>query len=168
MQVIAAGKKAGMLRPSRTCACGLLLAFLLLAGCAFPRIIVLEDPLSPEEHINLGLAYEQKGENDLAVREYEAAAKRLPVAYLYLGNLHFRNNDFEKAEAWYRKAIESDPGNAPALNNLAWLLYIKGEHLDEAESLALRALSLDPAEPDAYNDTLMKIRELRAVKGRQP
>lgn len=168
MQVTTAGREVGVLRFSRTYVCSLLFVFLLFAGCALPRIIVLEDPLSPEEHINLGLAYEQKGEIDLAVREYEAAAEKIPAAYLYLGNVHFRNNDLEKAESWYRRAIEGDLGNAPALNNLAWLLYLKGQHLDEAESLAIRALSLNPPDPAAYQDTLVKIRELRAAQGRKP
>ncbi len=36
-----------------------------------------------------------------------------------------------------------EPGNADAHNNLAWLYYTKKENLDQAETLALKALELD-------------------------
>ncbi len=134
---------------------------LLLAGCALPRIIVLEDPLSPEEHINLGVAYEKKGELDNALKEYEEASKRLAVAFLYMGNIHFQKNEFDKAESYYKKAIKKDPQNADAYNNLAWLYYTKKENLDEAESLVLKALELNPSKKDIYHDTLEKIKALR-------
>ncbi len=65
----------------------LLLAFsslILFSGCSLPRIIVLKDPLSPEEHLNLGVVYEKEGEFDNAIKEYLKAAKKLPIAYLYL------------------------------------------------------------------------------------
>lgn len=139
-----------------------LLALCLSAGCSLPRIIVLEDPLSPEEHLNLGVAYERKGELDSAIREYEAASKHLPVAYLYLGNVYFQKKELDEAERYYRKAIDKDPGNADACNNLAWLYYAKRENLEKAEELALKALALNPAKKDIYQDTLEKIRALKA------
>ena len=86
-----------------------ILIFALQTGCALPRIVVLDDPLSPEEHLNLGVAYERKGELDGAIREYEAAAKKLPVAHLYLGNVYFQKHEFGAAEEHYRNAIERDP-----------------------------------------------------------
>ncbi len=134
---------------------------LLLTGCSLPRIIVLDDPLSPEEHLNLGVAYENKGELDSAIEEYRVASKKLPVAYLYLGNVYFQKEELDEAERYYRKAIDKDPGNADACNNLAWLYYTKRANLGEAEELALKALTLNPAKKDLYQDTLEKIRELR-------
>ncbi|HYA03901.1 MAG TPA: hypothetical protein VEI04_12385, partial [Syntrophobacteria bacterium] len=50
-----------------------LLAF--LCGCSLPHIVVLGDPLSPEEHLKLGMAYESKAEYDLAAAEYKAASR---------------------------------------------------------------------------------------------
>ncbi len=134
---------------------------LFLSSCALPRIIVLDDPLSPEEHLNLGVAYEKKGEFDSAIKEYESASKRLPVAYLYLGNVYFQKNELENAERYYRKAVKKDPENADAYNNLAWLYYMKKENLDEAEKLALKAIELNPSGKSIYQDTLEKIRELK-------
>ena len=135
-----------------------------LSGCSFhiPKIIVLDDPLSPEEHLNLGVSYEKNGEYDNAIKEYTVASKRLPVAYLYIGNVYFLKNDLREAEKYYKKAIQKDPLNADAHNNLAWLYYTEGENLTEAETLALKAIALDPSKKDTYQDTLCKIRDARA------
>lgn len=132
---------------------------LLFLGCALPRIIVLDDPLSPEEHLNLGVAYEQNKEYDSALKEYEKASKNLPVAYLYMGNIYFSKKEFREAEWFYKKVIDEDSKNADAYNNLAWLYYTKKENLEEAEDLALKAINLNPLKKEIYQDTLEKIRE---------
>jgi len=139
----------------------LVLGSLLFAGCSLPRIIVLEDPLSPEEHLNLGVAYEKKGEWESAIKEYEAASKKLPLAYTYLGNVYFQKNEFQVAEEYYRKAINKDPENADAYNNLAWLYFTKKEQLEEAEQLVLKAMELNPSKKDIYQDTLDQIKAVR-------
>jgi len=136
--------------------------YLLLSGCAFPRIIVLDDPLTPEEHLNLGVTYESKGELNSALKEYHTASKKLPLSYLYIGNIHFQRNEFGEAESYYKKAIRKDPENADARNNLAWLYYKKEENLEEAERLAVKAIELNPSKKNIYEDTLNKIRELIA------
>jgi tetratricopeptide (TPR) repeat protein len=145
-----------------------LCALLLLSGCSLPRIIILKDPLTPEEHLNLGVAYEKQGELDAAIKEYELAAKKLPVGYLYLGNVHFQKKELGKAEENYKEAIKKEPGNADAYNNLAWLYYTQKENLDQAESLALQALRLNPAKESIYRDTLEKIRELKRTGPSNP
>jgi tetratricopeptide (TPR) repeat protein len=145
-----------------------LCALLLLSGCSIPRIIILKDSLTPEEHLNLGVAYEKQGELDAAIKEYKLAAKNLPVGYLYLANVYFQKKELGKAEKYYKKAIEKEPGNADAHNNLAWLYYTKKENLDQAENLALEALELNPAKEIIYRDTLDKIREMKNMEGREP
>lgn len=134
---------------------------LLLCACTFPRIIVLDDPLSPEEHLNLGVTYEKKGELDNALKEYKEASKKLPAAYSYIGNIYFQKNEFDMAESYYKKSISKNPKNADAHNNLAWLYFIEKKNLDEAERLSLKAIELNPAKKDIYQDTLEKIRELK-------
>lgn len=140
------------------CLISLLFCF-FISSCAFPRIIIVDDPLSPEEHINLGLVYERKGEIEHAMREYELAAKKLPVAYLYIANIQLQKGIYDEAEENYRYVIRKLPDNADAYNNLAWLLYLRKESLEEAEELALKALRLKP-DDENYKDTLNKIREL--------
>ncbi len=136
-------------------------SLVFFCGCAFPRIVVLDDPLTPEEHLNLGVAYEKKGELDSAIKEYELAAKKLSIAYLYLGNAYFQKEILGEAEKYYRLAIENEILNADAHNNLAWLYYVKKENLDEAESLVLKAIELNPSKNDIYGDTLKRIKEFK-------
>ncbi len=143
--------------PALTVACCLL----LFSGCSLPQMIILKDPLSPEEHLNLGVAYERQGELDHALKEYRLAAKKLPQAYLYLGNVYFQKKDWEKAEENYKTAIEQNPQEADAYNNLAWLYFTRRENLDRGENLALKAIELNPEKEPIYRDTLHKIREIK-------
>lgn len=135
------------------------LALLMLTACSLPRIIVLKDPLTPEEHLKLGMAYEQNKEYGLAIKEYEAAAGKLAKAKLYLANAYFLNNEPDKAEALYRRVIEEDPKCADAYNNLAWLLYTQKRKLSEARDLAKTALTINPEGKENYTDTLSRIEQ---------
>lgn len=137
---------------------------IFFVSCSLPKIIIKKDPLTPEEHLNLGVAYEKKGELDHAIAEYRLAAKKLPLAYLYLCNAYFQKNEWVEAEKCYKKVVEKDPKNADAHNNLAWLYYIKHENLDLAEALVLEAIELNPSKGDVYKDTLEKIRELKELQ----
>lgn len=133
---------------------------LLTSGCSMPRIIILDDVLSPEEYINLGVAYERQRKFDIAIDKFKKASKKLPIAYLYLGNVYMQKGDLDEAEKYYKKAIKEEPNLADAYNNLAWLYYTKKDNLQEAERLALKALELNPSNEN-YKNTLNKIRELK-------
>jgi tetratricopeptide (TPR) repeat protein len=142
-------------------AIGLTLITFLLSCCSLPRIITLKNPLTPEEHINLGLGYESRGEYGPALDQYEIAGKYLPVAYLYIGNIYFKKGVYESAEAAYEIAINRS-GDPRAYNNLAWLYYTTGREMGKAEELALKAVSLSPESED-FRDTLNKI--LKKIAG---
>lgn len=120
----------------------------LLSGCAMPRIGIYDDPLSSDEHIQLGVSYEREGKYDLAEKEYNVALKDTPLAHFYLGNLYFDQKILDKAEREYRTALRAVPEQdaAPIYNNLAWLLHSRGENSDEAVNLAHKAVNL--ATPD--------------------
>ena len=138
-----------------------LCSLLIYPGCSLPRIIILKDPLTPEEHINLGVTYEKQGDFDNAIKQYDLAAKKLPRAYLYLGNIYFQKKEWKRAEEYYQKGIQKEPDNADLYNNLAWLYYTQKENLDRAEGLALKAIELNPAKAEIYRDTLEKIMEIK-------
>jgi len=59
----------------------------------------------------------------------------------------------EKANGYYRKALQIDPDFAPAMNNLAWNYAEHGGDLDRAVRLAEKARALMPTHPDMA-DTL--------------
>jgi Tfp pilus assembly protein PilF len=113
-----------------------LLVLLLAGGCSrLPRIIVLEDPLTAAEHVDLGVAYERKGELDLAQREYERALKmdkKLFQARVNLGNVFLAKKEYGKAREEYLRALELRPGDAVVTNNLSWAAILSGEGIDEA------------------------------------
>ena len=138
-----------------------LCSLLIFSACSLPRLIILKDPLTPEEHVNLGVAYEKQGDFDNAIKEYRLAVKKSPQAYLYLGNAYFQKKDWKKAEEYYQKGLQKEPDNADLYNNLAWLYYTRKENLDRAEKLAQKAIELNPAKEEIYRDTLEKIVEMK-------
>ncbi|MDR1166922.1 MAG: tetratricopeptide repeat protein [Deltaproteobacteria bacterium] len=111
----------------------------ILSGCGLlPQIHALSDPLSPEEHLALGVSYEAAGEMDLAKREYQLAQK-IPMAVYYLGNAYFTEGDHKMAERAYRRALRREK-IPEALNNLAFLLVMENRNLKEAYRLAAQAV----------------------------
>jgi Tfp pilus assembly protein PilF len=113
-----------------------LLVLLLAAGCSrIPKVIVLEDPLTAAEHVDLGVAYERKGELDLAQREYERALRKDGKFYqarVNLGNIFLAKKEYGKAREEYLLALELRPGDAEATNNLSWAAILSGEGIEEA------------------------------------
>jgi tetratricopeptide (TPR) repeat protein len=143
----------------------------LLPSCGLlPKVMVVPDPLEPEEHLTLGLAYEQAGELDLALREYEAAGG-LPLAMLGRGNVLFQQGQYRRAEAAYRRLLRGDL--APeAANNLAFMLILEGRKLQEAYRLATLAVEegikrhLDEEQVRNFRNTLNQAETALANSGR--
>lgn len=132
-----------------------------LLGCSdLPHVHVLHDPLTPEEHVTLGLTYEVQGHLDLAAREFRTAltqeAGYVP-ALIGLGNLAFAEGALEESETYYQQALAASPEHQGANNNLAMLYLARGTSLGEAERLALRALTQKgPLQPYVL-DTLAQV-----------
>ena len=131
--------------------CAALLFLLLAGGCSrVPRIIVLEDPLTAAEHVELGVAYERKGELDLALREYERALRKDGKFYrarVNLGNIFLAKKEFGKAREEYLLALELRPGDAEATNNLSWAAILSGEGIEEALARMEAVVSARPVPP---------------------
>jgi tetratricopeptide (TPR) repeat protein len=132
------------------------------AGCGrMPRIIVLTDPLSAEEHMELGVVYERNGEFDLAIREYERALRKEKgffQARVNLGNVWLKKNEYEKAREEYRNALAIRPGDPEATNNLAWTAILSGEQREEAEERMEAVLSRPENRSAILYDTIGVLR----------
>jgi Tfp pilus assembly protein PilF len=135
------------------CSSVVLLA-LLASGCprlpSVPVFVKFSDPLTAEEHTQLGAVYEREGNWARAAEEYGAAAKKDPknvVALTGLGNVASREGHGKIAVSYYRKALEVDEANAVVHNNLALALISDGKTA-EALTHAERAVALsDGADP---------------------
>lgn len=104
---------------------------------------MLHDPLTPEEHVKLGMSYEAQGLKEMAAQEFQAALRQqsgYTPALVGLGNLSFEGGALQEAEGYYRRALDADPDHPGANNNLAMVYLSRGERLDEAERLARNAL----------------------------
>jgi Tfp pilus assembly protein PilF len=138
----------------------ILLCIFLLASCAMPKIpqiIVIDDPLTAEQHNDLGVAYEQKGDFDLAGKEFEKAIKKNKdwvIPYLNLAHLYYRQGKLDQAEATLREGLRIKGDHPDLLNNLAWVLMEKGQ-LKEAKTLIDKAIAIEDKEE--YQDTLEEI-----------
>jgi tetratricopeptide (TPR) repeat protein len=124
----------------------ILLLTLFLAGCTLPRIIVLNDPLNAAQHNDLGVAYQQRHDFDLALRAFGRAAeldKAWSQPLVNSGNVHAARGDWAKAENSYRQALRRQADDAGAMNNLAWVL-LRQDQLADALLWAERATVLDP------------------------
>jgi tetratricopeptide (TPR) repeat protein len=147
-----------------------LLVLLLAVGCSrIPRIIVISDPLTAAEHVELGVAYERKGEPDLARREYERALlkdRKFFRARVNLGNIFLAKKEYGKAREEYLLALELRPGEAEATNNLSWAAIFSGEGIDEALA-RMESVVSGPVPPVFLTSGVPQQREARTGAGRQ-
>jgi len=134
-----------------------LLAMIILGGCSLPRIIILNDPLSAEEHNHLGGIYEAQEKFDLAAQQYREALKKdkkSVTALLLLGDLAYRTKNYSEAESAYKKAIRLQPGNGDIYNNLCWVYLDRQNGIEKAEELINTAIKTTPEHRAYYLDTL--------------
>ena len=152
----------------------LVLPFVTVACSSLPNIYTFHDPLTPEEHLALGVSYEAEGNTHLAITEYEkalehASMRQRVTALVFLGNIHAGQEQFDRAEHYYREALSLDPRRGQALNNLASLYVKQGVKLGEAETLVRAALAEVESEPHARHKPfyLETLGEILLRQGRQ-
>lgn len=135
----------------------LLAAAPLVAGCTLPKIVVLHDPLSADEHVRLGVIYRSEGKTALARDQFREATRQdrtHALAWALLGEASLQLDETAEARRAYSQAVELDPGNGDLRNNLAWVHVQQNEDLDKAQELVERAMELTPAHTPYYLDTL--------------
>ena len=143
-----------------------------LCACArMPSLFKDADTMTAEQHFRLGYAYEARGRDEDAIRQYRNAVRLNrsdPEAWVALGNIEFKLGNFPRAEDDYLRALNVSPLHAGAQNNLAMAYLAQNKNLEEAERLAKMALrQKGPLRPYVL-DTLAGIyaRERRFAEAR--
>ncbi|MGQ0794230.1 MAG: tetratricopeptide repeat protein [Deltaproteobacteria bacterium] len=135
-----------------------LIISLLVSGCALVErhIALTKDPLTAEEHNNLGVAYEREGKIELALGEYQKAAADgdLIIPRVNMGNAYFKLGRYAEAEKSYAEALKRDKKNIEAANNLASVYIALGGRYDKGMDILLQALDGDTEIPAYALDTL--------------
>jgi tetratricopeptide (TPR) repeat protein len=113
--------------------------------------------LTPEEHNDLGVFFERAGMLEPATRHYVAATQSRPENSYFrtnLGNALLKQRRLREAADTFARAVELDPQNADAKNNLAYAYLELGQHLNAAAQLCQQAVALRPSRSAYYLDTL--------------
>ncbi len=136
-------------------AVGIFLIIALLGCSSLFLTPASKDPLSAEEHLELGVAYESSGELELARKEYERALGKNPAlaqAMINLGNVHYQRGEYSRAEEEYHQALKLSPQNGDIYNNLGWA-YLSQNKFEQAHQAVTQALSFNPPHQHIYLDT---------------
>ena len=110
----------------------------------------------PIAHVALAGVYSDNDRVDDAVQVLTEAEQRFPDSRLItfqLGAVFERVRRYTEAEQAFRRVLDRNPEDAPALNYLGYMLAELGERLDESVLLIQRALELDPKN-GSYLDSL--------------
>ncbi|MBO4571721.1 MAG: tetratricopeptide repeat protein [Bacteroidales bacterium] len=116
----------------------------------------------PENHDALlvrGDAYRRIGDNEAAIKDYEAMAATAPKdstvimqTYPSLGDLYFQTGNVSKSFKCYQKALKCDPDNSMVLNNYAYYMSLGKIKLKKAKEMSKKTIEKEPDNP-TYLDT---------------
>jgi tetratricopeptide (TPR) repeat protein len=115
---------------------------------------VEKSPDNPIVHGGLGLAYQERGFLDEAIREFTAAIELGPnmaKSHYNIGRAYEEKGLFENAIDAYKKAVELNPEYIDAYFNLA-NLSMRLQLRKDAIYAYRRVIELDPADLEAYNN----------------
>jgi len=130
----------------------LLIAFFLLLHFIFLTQVDLGATHQELESYNVGIALDQAGEHEAAIREFDKALLVYPEdsTFLFaLGNAFFRKGDFVNARRRYEEVLLHAPDHADAYFNLGLIHFHEGEW-DKAEESFEKSIALKADQPDVY------------------
>jgi tetratricopeptide (TPR) repeat protein len=131
---------------------------LVFATCAYARNgvwsselslwadVVRKAPGNHRGHLNLGVAYDNRGESDRGMEHYRIAARLKPdsvEAHNNLGNAYKKRAMYDEAIEHYTKALRLEPGLEWAHNNLG-LIYKTIGRYEEAATHFREVLRINP------------------------
>jgi tetratricopeptide (TPR) repeat protein len=115
---------------------------------------VRKSPHKSRPYNNRGLAYQDKGDLDLALSDYNKAIQinpNLAETYSNRGNIYQDKGDLDLALSDYNKAIQINPNLAEAYNNRALTYQCKSE-FDQAIAGYNKTLEINPYYAEAYDN----------------
>lgn len=86
------------------------------------------------------------------VKKISTETSLIVDAATQLGEVYHKTGQFAKSDENFETALSKAPNNVLVLNNYAWFLSLRGEKLDKAEEMVLKALKAEP-ENGSYMDT---------------
>lgn len=116
-------------------------------------------PEQPYSYYYNGVAYMQLKQYQKAVQPFKDGKQfvfednqLLFGFYNNLGEVYNNLKEYEESDKEFDKALELDANNAGVLNNYAYYLSLRKEHLEKAEKMSKRTLELTPNSV-SYMDT---------------
>jgi len=100
------------------------------------------DKKNSEALVKLGQVQNERGATDQALQTYLDGSKTNPkeiAFYLLAGGIYESKQDWEHAKQQYQKALEIQPENPLASNNLAYVMLQQGGNVDVAFAMAQTA-----------------------------
>ena len=97
---------------------------------------------------------ERRGQPDQAKQLYQVVIRKEPdnlVPYHRLGVMFAQDRDYQKSEAYFRKACEINPTDPKLLSDIGYSYYMQNR-LSEAETVFQRAMELTPDDPALCNN----------------
>jgi tetratricopeptide (TPR) repeat protein len=114
------------------------------------------DKKNSDALVKLGLVQNERGATDQALQTYLDGSKINPkeiTFYLLAGGIYENKQDWDRAKQQYQKALEIQPENPLASNNLAYVMLEQGGNVDVAFAMAQTARRQLPDSPNSA-DTL--------------
>lgn len=124
-------------------------------------------PLLPIPYLYKGIALMERKKTEESISSFNTGLKLvsgnnalMAQFYTSLGDAYHRVKNYRASDENYEKALKIDPESSYVLNNYAYYLSLRNENLDKAETMAAKAVKLDPANPadmDTYGWVLYKL-----------
>ena len=127
------------------------------------KVLLSRNPRDTESRVELAVARYATGQPEEAIREAEQALRddpKMSRAYELLGQIYADRRDLPRTEAAMAAAVQFDPENADAQNNLGYILLVQNRAAEAVPHFE-RALALNPKDPMARANLEKALGQLR-------